>query len=346
MSKPLSQQEIDALLSVQDSPDGGNEGYDLAMLGGSGSSEDDDRVQPYNFKRPRLFSQEQMRVLTYVHESFARDLSVYLSAQLRTIVEISLTAVDQVLYSEYVMSSAAPSALYVVEAQKLNHNVVFEIDPSLVIYTVEKLFGGRGEFLQSSREVSQIEQRIMSKVMERAFRELEQSWQQVNELELKEVAFESNAEFVQIIPGVEPALVATFEVWIYEQRSFLNICYPYIMLEKMLGRAGLKQYITNATSPVPPEERATFEDGLQDVNVQLRAELGRTLLPLTELLALEEGDIIPLQRRTKEAMRVLIGDSLKFKASVGKTGKHRALRILDIFENHDMPVPAHDTNDA
>jgi len=344
MSKPLSQQEIDALLSVKDDGDGGGEGYDLGMLGGSGS-DDDDRIQPYNFKRPRLFSQEQMRVLTYVHESFARDLSVYLSAQLRTIVEISLTAVDQVLYSEYVMSSAAPSALYVVEAQELNHNVVFEIDPSLVIYTVEKLFGGPGEFMQSSREVSQIEQRIMSKVMERAFRELEQSWQQVNELRLEEVAFESNAEFVQIIPGVEPALVATFEVWIYEQRSFLNICYPYIMLEKMLGRAGLKQYISSATSPAPPEERATFEDGLQDVEVELRAELGRSTLPLTELLALEAGDVIPLQRRTTEPMRVLIGNATKFRASVGKTGKYRALRILDVFETPTPPV-LHDTDDA
>jgi len=344
MSKPLSQQEIDALLSVKDDGDGGGEGYDLGMLGGS-SADDDDRIQPYNFKRPRLFSQEQMRVLTYVHESFARDLSVYLSAQLRTIVEISLTAVDQVLYSEYVMSSAAPSALYVVEAQELNHNVVFEIDPSLVIYTVEKLFGGPGEFMQSSREVSQIEQRIMSKVMERAFRELEQSWQQVNELHLEEVAFESNAEFVQIIPGVEPALVATFEVWIYEQRSFLNICYPYIMLEKMLGRAGLKQYISSATSPAPPEERATFEDGLQDVEVELRAELGRSTLPLTELLALEVGDVIPLQRRTTEPMRVLIGNATKFKASVGKTGKYRALRILDVFETPAPPV-LHDTDDA
>ncbi len=329
MAKPLSQQEIDALLSVQGgSGEVSADSFDLATL--NDPNDENERIQPYNFKRPRLFSQEQMRVLTHVHESFARDLSVYLSAQLRTIVEISLTAVDQVLYSEYVMSSAAPSALYVVEAEDLNHNVVFELDPSLVIYTVEKLFGGPGVFLEKTREVSQIEQRIMSKVMERAYTELEESWSQVNELSLREVAFESNAEFVQIIPGVEPALVCTFKVWIYEQESFLNICYPYILLEKMLGRAGLRQYITNATSPASPEERATFEEGLQDVAIELRAELGRTRLPLTELLNLEEGDVIPLNRNTDEPMRVFAGDVEKFKASVGKAGKYRALRILEI----------------
>jgi flagellar motor switch protein FliM len=331
MAKQLSQEEIDAILQVSTQTPGA-EKYDEDTLASLIKADAEERVHPYNFKRPRLFAQDQMRVLHHIHESFARDFSVYLSAQLRTIVDISLTAVDQVLYSEYVMSSAPPAALYVVAVEDQNHKILLELDPRLVIFTIEKLFGGPGEFLKTPREVSQIEQRIMGKVMRRAYREIEKSWQQVFAIRLKEVAFESNAEFVQIIPGVEPALVATFEVAVYDQHSYINICYPYLLLERMLGGAGMKQWMSSATSQVSETVRNRYEDTLRSIAVEMRAELGRVRLPINELLRLQEGDVIPLERRVNESIRVFVGTKEKFRAQAGRAGRYRALRILEVNE--------------
>ncbi|HEX7070200.1 MAG TPA: flagellar motor switch protein FliM, partial [Rhodothermales bacterium] len=331
MAKPLSQDEIDVLLEVRNQMSDA-EDYDLEALESIISSDSDQRVSTYNFKRPRLFSQDQMRVLNHVHESFARDLAVYLSAQLRTIVDIRLTAVDQVLYSEYVMSSAPPSALYVAEVEDLNQKIVFEIDPRLVVFTIEKLFGGPGVFMRKPREISKIEERVMGKVMQRAFREMEKAWKQIHDIHLREDAFETNAEFVQIIPGVEPALVSTFEVAVYEQRSFINICYPYLLLERILGRSAMKQWISNATSEVPREERVRYENALRSLDVTLRAELGRATLPVSEIMQLEVGDVILLSHRASDRVRVFVGDQEKFTAVAGRSGKKRALRILNIVD--------------
>ncbi len=333
MTKPLSQEEIDILLEVRNQLGGESEQeYDFDTLTSMMEMDAEKRINPYNFKRPRLLSQDQMRLLNYVHDAFARDLSVYLSAQLRTIVSINLTAMDQVLYSEYVMSSAPPSALYVVEVMELQQQLVFELDPRLVIFTIEKLFGGPGTFLRKAREISQIERRIMSKVMARAFQELEKSWRQIFSIELEEVAFETNAEFVQIIPGVEPALVGTFEISIYEQQSFINICYPYIMLERMLGRTGIKQWLSNTTTEVKSSVRRRYEEVVRSTDVELRAELGKTTLPISELMKLEVGDVIPLQQRVKEPIKVYVGDRETFKAVTGKAGKRRALKVLEVNE--------------
>lgn len=331
MAKPLSQEEIDILLDVR-SQINETDDYNFAHLE-SLVVDADLRVNRYNFKRPRLYAQDQMRVLTHVHEAFARDLSVYLSAQLRTIVDINLTAVDQVLYSDYVMSSIPPSALYVVEVEDLSQKIVFELDSQLVIFTIEKLFGGRGVFLQKPREISQIERRIMSKVMQRAFRELEKAWHQVFDIRFNEVAFETNAEFVQIIPGVEPAIVITFEVVVYEQRSAINICYPYRLLERTLGRTGMKQWISSATTQVSPEVRERFETTVRTVELELRAELGRARLPLYELRHLEVGDVIPLQQKVTDAVRVFVGKQEKFRAVPGRSGRRRSLQISDLVEN-------------
>jgi flagellar motor switch protein FliM len=337
MSKPLSQEEIDVLLD--ESQDRASS--ETGAPDGERSAASHEDAQPYNFKRPRLFSQAQKRVLNHVHESFARDLSVYLSAQLRTIVDISLTSVDQVLYSEFVMSSAPPSALYVLQEPDLDHKSIFEIDPRLVVYTIEKLMGGDGELMADAREVSPIEQRIMSRVMKRAYRELEESWEKAYELSVEEVAFESNAEFVQIIPAAEPALVASFDVQIYDEPSFINICYPYLMLEQMLGTSGMEQWISSSTTPPPPEVQERYEKTLRATNVMLSAELGRTTLPVPELMQLQEGDVIPLDRETDEPVEVYVNGEPKFRAAAGRSGPQRALRIAEITS--PAKAPDHDS---
>lgn len=333
MAKPLSQREIDALLdatveapAAEQPPPPEHPDEPAEEIQGL------HYIEPYNFKRPRLFSQDQARVLTYVHEAFARDLSVYLSAQLRTIVDINLESVDQVIYSEFVMSSAPPSAIYVVEVTDLDHKIVLEIDPRLAIYTIEKLFGGPGVFIEEKREISQIEQKIMRKVMDEVFDKLENAWEQAIEIDLEVDAFETNAEFVQIIPAAEPAFVANYTVKVYEETSSINICYPYILLEKMLSTSDMKQWLSSAISDAPPEVRNRYERRLQATEVRVRAELGRARVPLPELLHLEKGDVIPLQRRVKDPVRVYVNGREKFSASAGNSGARRAIKIIDVKE--------------
>ncbi len=329
MAKPLSQKEIDALLDTPDeapAPQTRTESPELS----ANETENLSYVEPYNFKRPRLFSQDQARVLTYVHEAFARDLSVYLSAQLRTIVDINLDSVDQVIYSEFVMSSAPPSAIYVVNVIGHDHKIVLEIDPRLAIYTIEKLFGGHGDFLEEKREISQIEQKIMRKVMDETFEKLENAWEQAKEVELEIDAFETNAEFVQIIPAAEPAFVANYQVSVYEETASINICYPYILLENMLATSDMKQWLSSAISETPPEVRERYERKIETTEVEVRAELGRAHVPLPELLQLEAGDVIPLQRRLKDPVSIYVNGREKFTGEAGKSGAYRAVKITDV----------------
>lgn len=295
------------------------------------------RAQPYDFRRPRLLSKDQMRTLTHVHETFARDLAVLLSTQLRTIVDVRVASVEQMPYSEYVMTSASPSALYVVEAEAGTGTprFVFEWDPRLVIFVVEKLFGGSGMALGAAREVSQIEQGIVRKVVHRALAELAGAWAPLHTMDLAPVAFESNAEFIQITSAAASTFAVRFEVNVYEQQTSTTLCYPYLMLERLLSRSGMKQMASKATSEVPPAVRGRYQETLRDVTVELHAELGQTRLPLSALQALEVGDVIPLQGRVDEPVRVFVNTQETFRAAAGKAGKRRALRILDVLNLPD-----------
>ncbi len=304
------------------------------------------RARAYNFRKPRLLSQDQVRLLNHVHTGLARDLSVYLSTQLRSIVEMSLVTVEQVHYSEYVESTQTPSSLFVMESEGQRQRMVLEYDPRFVLYTVEKLFGGKGSFQREPREISPIEQRVMKRIVERTYRGLEAAWDPIFPLRLSTVSFETDAEFVQVIPGTEPAVVATFEIGVQEHRAVLRICYPYVNVERMLGRTGITQMLANPSEPVDPEIRQMYETSLRGTQVQITAELGRTRLSIQDILDLAEGDVILVEGRISEPIQVVIGNVPQFKAVIGLSGSRKALRITETASQLPEEVQKHDESNV
>jgi flagellar motor switch protein FliM len=120
------------------------------------------------------------------------------------------------------------------------------------------------------------------------------------------------------------------------------------MLEQMLGRSGMEQWISSSTTAVEPEVRDEYEEALRETQVDLSAELGRTVLSVTELAQLQEGDVIPLDRKTDDPIKVFVNDKPKFEAVPGRSGRRRALRITSAEspENVDFdsltPSPDHE----
>jgi hypothetical protein len=86
-----------------------------------------------------------MRVLQNLHEGFSRVLSTTLTSYLRTLIEVELVSVDQLTYNEFVMSVTNPSCIYIFQMEPLTGNAIFEINPSLVFFMIDRLFGGPGQ---------------------------------------------------------------------------------------------------------------------------------------------------------------------------------------------------------
>ena len=281
MAKILSQDEIDALLSTVS-----EEASEIEGLEGAPSK----RVILYDFKHPNLISKEQMRLLENIHESFSRNFGVFLSAQLRMIVEIDLLAIDQLLYSEFVMSIAPPGCLYVIAMEQPPGEVILELSPALVIFIVEKLFGGKGVFSSTtSRPISVIEQRIMGKVIDRATAEMSNVWSPVAELKTKVTRFESNPEFIQIIPSAEPVVVVSLQVKIHDNKTLMNFCYPYRWLAEMVGRPAAAEAAGQAgLSARPPRIRRRADALLGGEESSLQARHGAVFRPGVGL-----GDELP-----------------------------------------------------
>ena len=90
-----------------------------------------------------------MRALQFLHEGFGRSFGAAMSALLRTIIEVRLTSVDQLTYSEFVFSLENPTCFNLLRAHPLDGNIILDLNYENNIVDLKEgafqqdLFGGR-----------------------------------------------------------------------------------------------------------------------------------------------------------------------------------------------------------
>ncbi len=304
------------------------------------------QAQPYDFRQPRLLSHELLRTLHTVHEAFGRRLAVYLSVQLRMLVEVSTRAVEQKTYADFVASSASPSALFIGEAKAIEQRFLLEVDPRLALFVAERLFGGTGTLADEARPLSQIEQRVAHRLAAHGFADLGTSWGDVAPLALRQVGYEQEAPFVQLLPDDAPVVIVTFEACVREQCAPLRLCYPFSFVHQVMNAPGAGRQVSEPPDETPGPVRERYEEAVGSTAVALTAELGRTRLPLGDLLHLAVGDVIPLRRRPTEALPVYVGEHQRFRATAGRSGSRCALRIVEALAPPPEPLLFYDDDES
>lgn len=79
---------------------------------------------------------------------------------------------------------------------------------------------------------------------------------------------------------------------------------------------------------------------IQDIDVRLTVELGRTDMPLREVLALGEESVVMLDRLTDEPLDVKVNGKLIARGEVVAEGNRFGLRILELVGAEPGPRPA------
>lgn len=77
-----------------------------------------------------------------------------------------------------------------------------------------------------------------------------------------------------------------------------------------------------------------------EVTVKLSVELGRTDMPLKDVLALGEGSVVPLNRLTDELLDVTANGRVIARGEVIAQDGRFALRIVSLAGDAPSPAPA------
>lgn len=328
MADVLSQNEIDELLSA----------ISTGVVNAENIKQEQKqrKIKLYDFKRPDKFSKDQIRTLYMLHENFARLLNTYLSAHLRTMVQVSVASVDQLTYEEFIRSMPNPSVISVFEMRPLSGNALMEINPSIVFSIIDRLFGGVGTPPAKPRELTDIEQSIVARIVNKALESLSEAWRQVVNVEPRLEVIESNPQFTQIVPPNDMVVIITLQTRIAQTEGFINLCIPYLVLEPIMPKLTTSFWVASSIARAGSKTNvAQMQKKLERTLVPLMVELGRINVTVAEMLDLTVGDVVRLDSKVNAELPIIIGQHQKFKCKPGSSNNRIAVQITQVVSEED-----------
>ncbi|CAM4315014.1 flagellar motor switch protein FliM [Paenibacillus macerans] len=318
----LSQNEIDALLAALSS--GEMDAEELKK------EETQKKIRSYDFKRAVRFSKDHIRSLTRIHENFARYLTTYFSAQLRTFVQINVVQVEQLPYDEFIRSIPKMTILNIFEAEPLEGRMVLEVHPNVAFAMLDRLLGGIGTAPSKISSLTEIETIIMERIFSRAFESLQEAWKTVVDINPRMEGLETNPQFMQIVSPNETIALISLSTKIGDTSGMINLCIPHVVIEPIMPKLSVHHWFVSQKKSRVPEEVDALRHRVNKAMLPIVAELGESQITVREFLGLSVGDVISLNKPVQEGLQIRIGDRLKYIGSPGTIKDRVAVQINDI----------------
>ncbi|MCL6447165.1 MAG: flagellar motor switch protein FliM [Armatimonadetes bacterium] len=324
MQEVLSQQEIDSLLA--------------ALTSGELPVEEAKRerapaVRAYDFRRPNKFSKEHLRTLEMLHQQFARLLSSFLSGYLHVSVNVEVASVGQMIFEEFIRSLPSPSIMIIFGLKPLEGPAIFEINAQVIYPMIDLLFGGPGTSAVENREPTDIEMTVIRRLGARILENLSASWQDFYPVAPEIQAIETNPRMQQFYAPNEVVALVTFSISLNdEEKGLINLCLPYLLLEPLISQLSVRQQFVRRAGASRPEDVRRLERWLGLAHLELKVILGESEITVKELLGLQVGDVLALDDRYDQDLRLYVEDEFKFYVQAGRVGENIAVQITSLVE--------------
>ncbi|MCW8849364.1 MAG: flagellar motor switch protein FliM [Melioribacteraceae bacterium] len=319
MAEVLSQQEIDALLNNVDSETDKKE---------AAASSFEKEVIPFDFRLPNRISKNQLRTIRNINENFAEMFSSYLMSKLQSIVTCNVTSVDQIYYSEYVLSVSNPACLFTFDINHTDIKGILEFSSEFALTLVDRLLGGNGKGTKGTQSITPIEQKVLEVVILKILKDLGKAWQIIGDYDFKIDKFEPDIDFVQITSQSESVLLVTFEVHIGEETYMLNLCFATYAFDTILSKLTSQ----NLSSIRPIKYQGTtaqniITEHLKKTELSLEVEFGTSYITFNQMMKLKIGDVIKMNKKIGEEIKVSVEKKHMFNGISGVVNNHKAVKI-------------------
>ena len=292
MTEVLSQDEIDQLLTAISSGEVSTE-EPIAQV-------DQRKIKIYDFKRPDKFSKDQIRTVSIMHETFARQTTTALSSQLRSLAHVHVASVDQLTYEEFIRSIPNPTTIAVINMDPLKGSAILEIDPAVTFSIIDRLFGGQGEGAKFTRELTDIEASVIEGIIVRILGNLREAWATVIDLRPRLGQIETNPQFAQIVPPSEMVVLVTLETKVGEVEGMMNFCIPYLTIEPIIPKLSAQYVYSSMRRGTTTENLSLLRDRLAGIEIALVAEVGSIDITMRDVLHPARGRHHPPAERARE----------------------------------------------
>ncbi len=270
-----------------------------------------------------------------IFEHFGRLLQSNLPAYLRKTIQVSVVNAEAVTYWEFSNALSNPVLLGIVSMSPLPGNIIIEIATNIGYTIVDRLLGGEGTPLVKTREYSEIELSILERILGVFIDLLKDPWSNVVEIKPRLERIETNSQYAQIISPNEMIAIITMNINIGGVEGLMNICLPYITLEKIIDKLNTKYWFSTMQTMDEQNYADAIEAIIQKAQIPVFAELGKSRITVWDFINLQVGDVIKLDQKVEEELNVYVGNMIKFKALPGSSSEQYAVKITEIIREEE-----------
>ena len=326
MADVLDQNEVDALLNAVAGGELESDSDAETTQGGVGKQPRE--VRTYDFKRPERVSKDQVLAFEGLHERFARNFGAALSGYLRTIVEVKVRSTEQLTYAEFTYSLPSPTSFSLLSCAPLEGQICLEISPLIIYPIIDRMLGGsNAELYIPQRPLTQIEMRLANRIIERALDALAEAWSNITDVKFKVVQHESNPQLVQIVAPNEVVIVIGFELKMGNRSGSMSLCIPFNVVEPVMHRLVSQDWFSYRKKGELEDNKERLIENIAEAKLKTRTFLGQTTIKVSELLALEVGDILKIPKEANSDLIMQIENKSKFAGRIGQFRGHKAFKI-------------------
>ncbi|MFH1147795.1 MAG: flagellar motor switch protein FliM [Pseudomonadota bacterium] len=321
MSKVLSQEEVDALLK--------------GMAGGGVDTEPEAVVQTNEYELFDFVNQSRVikvKLPTFdaINDQFMRNFRVTMTTTLRRMVDIFSKPVEIVKFSDFAKNLPVPSSLHIFKMEPLRGSALFVIDSRLVFHLVECFLGGLGKAYTrvEGREFTPIEQRLIIRVVNLAFADLERVWHPIHQVKFQYLRSEINPQFARIVQPNDPVIISHFTVDMEEITGEISMCVPFVNIEPIKTKLAVSYQKEQEEGDIDPLWPQQLRAAVRRSMLELRVELGKTTMPAESVSKLKAGDVISLKKDLGDPLVVMVEGVKKF---TGYPGLYKGNKAFQLF---------------
>lgn len=334
MADVLSQSQIDDLLNSFSAV--GTKAFDQIE-----EQQSDKKAKVYDFRTPKKFTKEKLKVIDSIFEIYSRLLSSYLTSLMRLYCKVNVLQIEEQKYNEF--NNALPDYVLMAivnmgidDEDILDTSILYQISNPIAYTMMDRLMGGHGNYADMNRDFTEIEVGIMEKILNSMIGFMKEAWANYIDIAPVMTGLETNARVIQSIGPDDVVILVMLEVEIRNIKNTISICIPAINLEGIMTKFSDK-YTVRTNKRFDPnkdaDRREEILQGIRNTPLKIDAVLAETQVDLYDILTLQVNDVIPLNMSIDKNITIKIGDNVWFDGKLGVKNSKKAVKIDNIYKN-------------
>jgi flagellar motor switch protein FliM len=324
MEKILNQEEIDALFRATQK----------GQISSAPAKVVQKNVSKFNLREISQINKDQVRSLSTLHESFARNITNSLGAYLRVGFDFNLVSVEQLTFSEIVSRLPELTYLCSMRMQPIEAVGLLQMDLAVSFPIMDLVLGGPGTGAVELRDLTEIEEQILESVMRILTRELQGAWAPVLQVDIEFEQRQQSSHMHALMGPTERCLALSFEIKMTEAHGMLNVTLPAVASNALLRKLTAQSAYSRRGSSAAQVQQ--IQRHLLDASFGVDLRLPPVPVRVRDLTDLQVGHVLRLHQPVEQPAILYIAEKEMFAVYPVACGLLRGAQVL--HRNSIIPV--------